>query len=312
MTVETPAAPQAAAARPASASRCGPDTPMSKAWSSGTGSGSPTRSTARASRPSCSCPPGRSSIRGTGSCRSPTSPGTRGSTFDGRGNGRSDRPADPEAYREEEFAADALAVMDATGDRARRAGRRCRGAPNGRCSSPRITPSGSRGSPSSLRRSRCAPRSSGEGERGVPRAARDVSRLGEVQPPLLGRALRGLPRVLLLAMPDRAALDETARGHRRMGSRHGRPTLIATQLAPRLRNEARRPGAAVPVDCPILVIHGQRRPGAPVCVGCATRRAGERRARRLSKGRATSPMPATRSRSTCCSATSSGRWRDRR
>jgi pimeloyl-ACP methyl ester carboxylesterase len=34
--------------------------------------------------------------------------------FDGRGNGRSDRPAEPEAYREEEFAADALAVMDAT------------------------------------------------------------------------------------------------------------------------------------------------------------------------------------------------------
>ena len=35
-------------------------------------------------------------------------------TFDGRGNGRSDRPTDPEAYRDEEFAADALAVMDAT------------------------------------------------------------------------------------------------------------------------------------------------------------------------------------------------------
>ncbi len=35
-------------------------------------------------------------------------------TFDGRGNGRSDRPRDPEAYREEEFAADALAVLDAT------------------------------------------------------------------------------------------------------------------------------------------------------------------------------------------------------
>jgi pimeloyl-ACP methyl ester carboxylesterase len=33
---------------------------------------------------------------------------------DPRGNGRSDRPADPEDYREEEFAADALAVMDAT------------------------------------------------------------------------------------------------------------------------------------------------------------------------------------------------------
>ena len=35
-------------------------------------------------------------------------------TFDGRGNGRSDRPAGGEAYRPSEFAADALAVMDAT------------------------------------------------------------------------------------------------------------------------------------------------------------------------------------------------------
>src|SRR6266487_1980826 len=40
-------------------------------------------------------------------------------TFDGRGNGRSDRPVGVEAYRPTEFAADALAVMDATGiDRA--------------------------------------------------------------------------------------------------------------------------------------------------------------------------------------------------
>ena len=35
-------------------------------------------------------------------------------TFDGRGNGRSDRPAEPEAYAESEFAADAIAVMNAT------------------------------------------------------------------------------------------------------------------------------------------------------------------------------------------------------
>ncbi|MDX6476593.1 MAG: hypothetical protein QOH95_2104 [Gaiellaceae bacterium] len=35
-------------------------------------------------------------------------------TFDGRGNGLSDRPDDPAAYVEEEFAADALAVLDAT------------------------------------------------------------------------------------------------------------------------------------------------------------------------------------------------------
>jgi pimeloyl-ACP methyl ester carboxylesterase/predicted glycosyltransferase len=36
-------------------------------------------------------------------------------TFDGRGNGLSDRPAEAAAYAEEEFAADALAVLDATG-----------------------------------------------------------------------------------------------------------------------------------------------------------------------------------------------------
>jgi pimeloyl-ACP methyl ester carboxylesterase/predicted glycosyltransferase len=41
-------------------------------------------------------------------------------TFDGRGNGRSDRPEGAEAYNIDEFAADALAVMDATGtERAR-------------------------------------------------------------------------------------------------------------------------------------------------------------------------------------------------
>jgi pimeloyl-ACP methyl ester carboxylesterase len=36
-------------------------------------------------------------------------------TFDGRGNGRSDRPAGVAAYLEDEFAADTLAVMDAAG-----------------------------------------------------------------------------------------------------------------------------------------------------------------------------------------------------
>jgi pimeloyl-ACP methyl ester carboxylesterase len=35
--------------------------------------------------------------------------------FDPRGNGRSDRPIDPAAYSEDEFAADAIAVMDAAG-----------------------------------------------------------------------------------------------------------------------------------------------------------------------------------------------------
>jgi pimeloyl-ACP methyl ester carboxylesterase/predicted glycosyltransferase len=36
-------------------------------------------------------------------------------TFDGRGNGRSDRPTEPTAYENDHFAADALAVLDAVG-----------------------------------------------------------------------------------------------------------------------------------------------------------------------------------------------------
>jgi pimeloyl-ACP methyl ester carboxylesterase/predicted glycosyltransferase len=38
-------------------------------------------------------------------------------TFDGRGNGKSSRPLTPEAYTDKEFAADALAVMEATATR---------------------------------------------------------------------------------------------------------------------------------------------------------------------------------------------------
>jgi pimeloyl-ACP methyl ester carboxylesterase len=37
--------------------------------------------------------------------------------MDGRGNGLSDRPLDPKAYADEEFAADCLAVMDDTDTR---------------------------------------------------------------------------------------------------------------------------------------------------------------------------------------------------
>jgi pimeloyl-ACP methyl ester carboxylesterase/predicted glycosyltransferase len=47
-------------------------------------------------------------------------------TFDGRGNGRSDRPVGAEAYSSDEFARDALAVMDATAtDQATLAGLSC-------------------------------------------------------------------------------------------------------------------------------------------------------------------------------------------
>ena len=49
--------------------------------------------------------------------------------FDPRGNGRSDRPTDPAAYADDEFIADAIAVLDAN---RRRAGHRRRRVPGRR------------------------------------------------------------------------------------------------------------------------------------------------------------------------------------
>ena len=68
-------------------------------------------------------------------------------TFDGRGNGRSDRPRVAEAYAMREYAADALAVMDATAteravlvsaSRARRSGASCTSQPSIRSASPAL------------------------------------------------------------------------------------------------------------------------------------------------------------------------------
>ena len=61
------------------------------------------------------CRPGRSSTRAAGRCRFPTSRDTAASSPSIRAaTGRSDRPSEPTAYTEPEFAADAAAVLDAT------------------------------------------------------------------------------------------------------------------------------------------------------------------------------------------------------
>ena len=136
-------------------------------------------------------------------------------TFDGRGNGRSDRPAEVEAYAEREFAADALAVMDATGtDRAVLVSLSA-GALWGSCSPP-STPSGSRARRSS-RRPRRSPSTRARDVRAVRRAAGVLRGLGQVQPPLLARELPRLPRVLLRPGLHRAALDQADRGLRGLG-----------------------------------------------------------------------------------------------
>ena len=177
-------------------------------------------------------------------------------TFDGRGNGRSDRPTVPEAYREEEFAADALAVMDATAtERA-------------------VLVSLSRGAERSMLLAADHP------ER--------VERMAFIAPavplpPAVARsgaaqAFRE-PRdtydgwekynrhywvehyddfvdfffAQCLSEPHSTKPHDDTVG---WGLETDGPTLVATQLAPRLQEEADVRALLSRIDCPILVIHG--------------------------------------------------------
>jgi pimeloyl-ACP methyl ester carboxylesterase len=149
-------------------------------------------------------------------------------TFDGRGNGRSDRPTEPAAYAESEFAADALAVMDAT-------------------QTPRAVIVGfSMGAQRGLLLAANHPERvqaavfiggsyPGGGE---PLPERTVYSWEEELDTDEGWAkhnhhywLRdGLPRLLHVEDVHRAALHQADRGHRRLGSRHDRPDARAHLL----------------------------------------------------------------------------------
>ena len=258
---------------------------------------------------------GRSSTRATGRPQIPyLARHCRVITFDGRGNGRSDRPTDPRRTRHAEFAADALAVMDATGtERAVLVGavdrRRTVAAPRGRASRARRA-----ARPSSLRPCRWPP--------AEPRARRDrafeeprddVRRLGQVQPPLLASRLRRLPRVLLRAVLTEPHSTKQDRGQRRLGARDGRRDARRhASWRRRLRDERGRAEALAVRGSTARSLVDPRH----ATTTCARRASGARlaelahgRAGRRSRGRATSPMPATRCRSTCCSATSSASGR---
>jgi pimeloyl-ACP methyl ester carboxylesterase len=120
-------------------------------------------------------------------------------TFDARGNGRSDRPMGPMAYDEREFAADALAVMDATDT----------------ASALLVSHSLSAGRALLL----CAEHPE--------RVAGSVFigprvELVPVEPALLAPGLPRLPRVLHVADVHGAPLDEADRGLRRLGARDPR------------------------------------------------------------------------------------------
>ncbi len=177
--------------------------------------------------------------------------------FDGRGNGRSDRPREPEAHRPQEYAADALAVMDETGtERA-------------------VLVSLSRGA-----------------ERALLLGANHRDRVDGMV--FIAPALP-LPPAASRASADRAFLEprDTYEGWEKWNSHYwlkdygdfldfffsqvfnephstkqredcvgwgletDAETLVATQVAPRLRDEAAVRELTEQLVCPVLVIHGR-------------------------------------------------------
>ena len=241
-------------------------------------------------------------------------------TFDGRGNGRSDRPAGRRRpTRTDEFAADALAVMDATGDRAARvAGRALVRRAVGDCCSPPSIPSGSTRivfiAPGA---SRSRPADPEREAARVRRAARDRRGLGEVQPPLLAAGLPRLPRVLLRASaspsrtrPSRSRTASAGRSRRRpetladttrgLGARRQR-RAVREHVRARALPDARHPR--------------RRRPVRPARAGRARWREPTGGELVTLEGAGHVPDGARPGRSTCCCATSRAappppaRWR---
>ena len=175
-------------------------------------------------------------------------------TFDGRGNGRSDRPAGAEAYTTDEFAADAIAVMDATGTASAALWRLLLwgavGDDHGR-----RDPNGSSGSPTSGPRSRSRPITSCAPIHGFDEA-RHGRGVGQVQQPLLAPRLRGLPLVLRGGVPRASAPPNRSRtswvGRSRPTRRRSPTRSRVWQIGGANRWKARLAN----VDCPTLVIHG--------------------------------------------------------
>ncbi len=190
-------------------------------------------------------------------------------TFDGRGSGRSGRPVGAAAYADSEYAADAVAVLDATGterallvgfscgvawsvhvaaghpDRVSRAGRRSPPPAGCRCASPgaRSTPS-TRGS--------------------TPR--RGWAKYNEHYW-LRGR-LRGLRRASSSSRCSTSRTRPSRSRTSRPGPRRSPPQTLADTTAGRLGLRGAEATALEPlceqVRCPVVVIHGtedQVRPG---------------------------------------------------
>ena len=242
-------------------------------------------------------------LAASGRCRSPRSPAATGSSpstaaASGGRAGRSARPPTPT----HEFAADTLAVLDATGtERAVLVALSC-----GTLWAVQLAadhPERVLGIVTIGPAVALAPPHPDRDGLPVRRADHRDRGLGEVQPPLLAARLPGLPRVLLPPDVHRAALDQADRGLRRVGlGRRRRRRLIDAHdgLDACIRESFR--SVCARVRCPVLVIHGDEDELRPHAQGVAARRGHRRRRSSPSRAAATAPTAATRSSSTTSSS----------
>jgi pimeloyl-ACP methyl ester carboxylesterase len=178
-------------------------------------------------------------------------------TFDGRGNGRSDRPREPDAYAEEEFAADALAVLEATGtDRAvlvalsrgiERAMLLAADHPERAAGIVAIAPA--------LPIPPAAPRA--DAERAFKETRDSYEGWEKWNANYWRQDYRGFLEFFIgqiFTEPHSTKQLEDAIG---WGLETDGETLVATQLAPRLPDEASVRELVGRIDCRILVIHGR-------------------------------------------------------
>ena len=228
-------------------------------------------------------------------------------TYDGPGNGRSDRPLDPAAYEHDAQVAYALAVLDATGtDRAVVVGLSlggCRalqlaaehadrvlGSVLDRRHRPAARPRAGR---AAGRRRRGAP-----GPSGCPCSGATPSSTGRsTAADYWHRAPRGLPLVLLRHVLPRAALDAADRGRRRLGPGHDpgradRRAAGAPWPSRETRGVVRRDHQPRPGD------PRRPRPDQPARAAASASPSSPAASSSPSRAAATSRSPATRSRST--------------
>ena len=213
-------------------------------------------------------------------------------TFDGRGNGRSDRPR-RRGLRRREFAADAVAVLDATGrDRAIVVAlvRRAATSLHPRRASIR---SGSRRWSASARPCRSAPTHRERGRVPVRRGARHRRGLGQVQPPLLAARLARLRSSSSSASASPSRTRRSRSRTRSAGRWRPTPRRIAHDADAAGRPGDRPRGAdarAARSRCPVLVVHGHE--DAIVEPARAGERAGRADRRRARHARGRRPRPA--------------------